>query len=204
MADGSWRVRGSYFESCNCDPICPCRSVGNTPGGRSTHGVCFGTLSWQIKEGYVGELNLSGLAVVMSLWYTDAQQPSSPWDVVLYVDQRASDAQHEALTNIFLGRMGGTPLHNFAGAIGEVHRVRSARIELEHPPRKPRIGVDGYVRVLAAQTVGGDEPVMCGIPGLDHPGTEYHTAILQSQDDPPLRWHVDDACGFATDFTYSD
>jgi hypothetical protein len=19
----SWRIRGSYFESCNCDPICP-------------------------------------------------------------------------------------------------------------------------------------------------------------------------------------
>ena len=30
---GDWRVRGSYFEGCNCEAICPCRSVGGRPGG---------------------------------------------------------------------------------------------------------------------------------------------------------------------------
>ena len=34
----SWRIRGSYFESCNCDAICPCRRIDGVPGGRSTHG----------------------------------------------------------------------------------------------------------------------------------------------------------------------
>jgi hypothetical protein len=24
----AYRVRGSYFESCNCEAICPCRMVG--------------------------------------------------------------------------------------------------------------------------------------------------------------------------------
>ena len=45
-ADGdaavSWRIRGTYFESCNCDAICPCRRIDGVPGGRSTHGVCLG------------------------------------------------------------------------------------------------------------------------------------------------------------------
>ena len=41
----SWRIRGSYFESCNCDAICPCRSIDGVRGGRSTHGVCMGLLS---------------------------------------------------------------------------------------------------------------------------------------------------------------
>jgi len=43
-----WEVAGSYFEACNCDVICPCRSVGGRPGGRSTHGVCQFVLSWQV------------------------------------------------------------------------------------------------------------------------------------------------------------
>ena len=47
----SWRIRGSYFESCNCDPICPCRRIDGARGGRSTHGVCMGVLSWVIDEG---------------------------------------------------------------------------------------------------------------------------------------------------------
>ena len=53
-ADGaksvSWRIRGSYFESCNCDAICPCRRIDGVPGGRSTHGICMGVLSWLIDR----------------------------------------------------------------------------------------------------------------------------------------------------------
>ena len=103
-----WRVRGSYFEACNCDAICPCRSVHGQPGGPSTHGVCFGTLSWHVQEGHAGALDLSDLQVVMSLRYHDEVQPSTPWEVVLYVDERADDAQMQALTDIYLGRAGGT------------------------------------------------------------------------------------------------
>ena len=36
----NWAIRGSYFESCNCDPICPCPRINDVGGGRSTHGVC--------------------------------------------------------------------------------------------------------------------------------------------------------------------
>lgn len=141
MADPPWSVSGSYFESCNCDPLCPCRSVGGRPGGASTHGVCIGTLSWLIDRGHVGDVDLTGLAVVMSLWFTDAEQPSTPWDVVLYVDERATEQQHRALTDIFLGRLGGTPLRNFAAAIGDLGAVRPAHIELDHTPGQQRIGV---------------------------------------------------------------
>src|SRR5215217_6334183 len=59
----SWRIRGSYFESCNCDPICPCRRIDGRPGGRSTHGVCMGVLAWLIDEGAVDGIEVSGLPV---------------------------------------------------------------------------------------------------------------------------------------------
>ena len=47
----SYRVEGTYLESCNCDAICPCRRVGGVPGGRSTHGICLGVLSWFVETG---------------------------------------------------------------------------------------------------------------------------------------------------------
>jgi hypothetical protein len=46
-----WRISGSYLEACNCEAICPCRRIGGRQGGRSTYGVCLGSLSWQIEEG---------------------------------------------------------------------------------------------------------------------------------------------------------
>ena len=115
-----WRVRGSYFEACNCDAICPCRSVHGAPGGPSTFGVCFGTLSWHIQEGYADDVDLSDRRVVMSIRYHDEVQPSTPWEVVLYVDDAVDDAQLARLADIFLGRAGGTVSRLYGPAIGDV------------------------------------------------------------------------------------
>src|SRR5918911_1603810 len=88
----SWRIRGSYFETCNCDPICPCRRIDGAPGGRSTHGVCTGVLSWLIEDGAVDGVELSGLPVALACRYSD-DEPGSPWTWLLYLDERASDDQ---------------------------------------------------------------------------------------------------------------
>src|SRR5215475_7381006 len=92
-----WRVRGSYFEGCNCEAICPCRSVGGRPGGPSSFGECFGALSWHIHDGHADGVDLSGLRVVMSIRYLDRVQPSTPWEVVLYVDHHAEQDRQAAV-----------------------------------------------------------------------------------------------------------
>jgi len=104
----SWRVRGSYFEACNCEAICPCRSVGSRPGGPSTFGECYGALSWHVKDGHADGVDISDLRAVMSLRYFDRVPPSTPWEVALYIDEDADDSQRAALADIFLGRAGGT------------------------------------------------------------------------------------------------
>ena len=56
----TWHVSGSYFEACNCDAICPCRTVGTRPGGRSTHGLCQFALSWHVLDGHADDVSLDG------------------------------------------------------------------------------------------------------------------------------------------------
>src|SRR5436190_18558050 len=107
-----WRIGGTYLESCNCDAICPCRRVGGRKGGRSTYGVCMGALSWAIGRGAAGAVELAGLNVAMALRYDD-DEPGSPWDFLLYLDERADERQRAALEAIFLGRLGGTPGEQF-------------------------------------------------------------------------------------------
>ena len=70
----SWRVSGTYLESCNCDAICPCRQINGVPGGRSTHGICLGALNWQIVEGHADQTDLSGLAVALGSRYNDDEE----------------------------------------------------------------------------------------------------------------------------------
>jgi hypothetical protein len=202
VSDSDWRVSGSYFEACNCDAICPCRRQGGrklTTG--STYGVCEFALSWWIAEGRLSALELSGLAVVLAGSYRD-DEPGKPWRVCLYVDERATSAQREALTGIFLGRLGGTPARNFAAAIAEVYAVRPAKIELGHRPGRWLIRAGDFVTVRAAEIVPSDLPVSCGIPGHDHPGEEVRTELMRVADDP-LRWEFQGRCGFASDFDYA-
>lgn len=201
-APTDWRVRGSYFEGCNCDAICPCRSVRGARGGASSHGECFGALSWHVIDGHAGDVDLTGLLVVMTLRYFDRVQPSTKWEVVLYVDERADEAQFAALSAIFLGQAGGTVAAQYGPAIGDVHAVRRARIEVEHVAARKRIAVAGYITVEAEQLASEPGEVACGIPGLDRPGTELYNDVARS-DDPALRWEVRGrGASFATDFDY--
>jgi len=196
-----WMVRGSYFEACNCEAICPCRRVGERAGGRSSYGICQFALSWQISQGRADGLQLDDLAVVMAGWYDD-YEPGSPWRVSLYIDERASREQHAALAAIFLGRAGGTTLRNFAAAIGTVHAVRQARIELSHMPRRWSIRADAYLTVHAGTPVAAPAPVACGIPGFAQPGQEVIADTFRVND-TPLGWDLHGRCGFATGFAYS-
>ena len=203
LSPTDWRVRGSYFEGCNCEAICPCRSVGGRPGGPSSFGECFGALSWHIHEGHADLLDLSNLRTVLSIRYYDQVQPSTPWEAVLYVEERVDDHQLLALADIFLGRAGGTVAEQYGPAIGEVHAVRRARITLEHTTPRKRIDVLGYLTVEAEGEASAPGDVQCGIPGFDHPGTELHGDGLQSTD-LALRWEMRGPrhAAFMTDFDY--
>jgi len=199
-----WRIQGSYFEACNCEAICPCRSVGGRPGGPSSFGQCFGALSWHVRQGHADHIDLSDLRTVLSIHYFDNVQPSTRWEVVLYVDDRADHDQRKALADIFLGRAGGTVSQQYGPAIGEIHAVRPARITLEHTAPRKRINVVGYLTVEAEGEASAPGDVQCGIPGYDHPGTELYGDVLQSGD-PALRWEVRGRrhAAFTSDFDYS-
>ena len=134
---GPWSLSGTYLEACNCEAICPCRRIGGRQGGRSTYGICVGALSWAITDGGAGDTDLSGTRVVIVSRYSD-DEPGSPWDFVLYLDDSADDSQRAALEAIYTGKAGGTPLKQFPWAFkpSNLVEVRPAKIEIDHTPRK--------------------------------------------------------------------
>jgi hypothetical protein len=204
---GAWWLEGSYFEACNCEAVCPCRSVGGRPGGRSTYGHCDFALSWAVADGAAGDLAFAGLNVVMVGRYGEDPGlvpglPLGAWEVALYLDERASGDQAAALEAIFLGRAGGTALANFAAAIGRVHGVRRAAIDLDHARGRQAIQVPDRVEVRARSPVRSEETISCGIPGHDHPGEEWVADVLRV-DEGPLSWEVVGRCAFATRFRYA-
>jgi hypothetical protein len=198
-----WELSGTYLESCNCEAICPCRSIGGRKGGRSTHGICLGALSWAVERGRAGELDLSGLDVVLASRYDD-DEPGSPWTFWLYLDERGDERQREVLGDIFLGRLGGTPLKQFPWAFKDSNPlgVRAVPIEIDHAPGRGWFRAGGQVTVRIREPVPDQEPVTCVIPGHHRSGTEVYAETLTVKDEP-LSFEFRGACGYESEFEYS-
>ena len=198
-----WRITGTYLEACNCEAICPCRTIDGTRGGRSTYGVCLGALSWAIESGHVGGLEVSGLAVSLVLRYDD-DEPGSPWTFVLYVDQDGSEEQRQALEDVYLGRRGGVALRQFPWARkpSNLVAVRPAEIEIGHTEQPGWFRVRRYATVRIAAPVEDRSVVTCVIPGHHQPGQELIADELVVGDGE-LSFEFAGRCAYSSRFDYS-
>ncbi len=199
----TYAVGGSYFESCNCDPICPCRMTDGIPGGRSTYGVCYGALAWLVEDGQVGEVDVTGLKVALTVMYDD-DELGSPWTIVLHVDADGSEQQRAALADVFLGNLGGAHVGLLPWVRKARHlvEVRVDSIELVPDGDGYKLNVGTAVRVSAIRPVESDAVVRCGIPGYDQPGHELVADELRIDDDP-FAWELSGNCAYASRFAYA-
>jgi Protein of unknown function (DUF1326) len=188
----SFRIAGTYLEACNCDAICPCRRIDGVSIERSTHGICFGALSWSVKEGEAHGVDLSSAGAVMTYSYDD-DEPGSPWTLVLYVDGP------DALGEILLGRLGGEHIVTLPWVRKRTASiaVRNARIEFG----EGEVRVGAVIRLRATTPFETASSVSCIVPGHDRPGTELiNDEVVVS--DPPFEFELHGTCAFTRDFDY--
>jgi hypothetical protein len=199
----SWRIRGTYFESCNCDAICPCRRIDGRSGGRSTHGLCLGVLSWIVEEGEADGVDLAGLPVAMATRYSDDEE-GSPWTWILYLDRGATDEQRLALEEIWAGRRGGDALKHFPWAWkpSDLVGVRPVEFEVEHTRRRQRLRIRDRVSVRIRDRFDEQGTVTCVIPGHERDGEELVADELVVEDGP-LEFSYRGVCGYGATFDYA-
>lgn len=119
-----YALEGRLLEACTCNVLCPCW-VGEDPDG----GTCDGLLSWHIDRGKVNEVDISGLTFTI-LTHIPGNILQGNWRVVLYVDDKATPAQQQALLDVWGGKLGG-PVADLAQLVGEVVAVERAATSFE-------------------------------------------------------------------------
>jgi hypothetical protein len=169
------------------------------PGGRSTHGECFGLLAWHVDEGAFDAVALDGLNVALACRYHD-DEPRSPWTIVLYVDAHGDDDQRAALEAIYLGEAGGERILRLPWVRKPrlVVDVRSARIDFG----ADHVRVGERATIVATREVESQEDVRCGIPGFEEPGRELYADELFVHDDP-FDYALAGNCAYRSGFHYS-
>jgi hypothetical protein len=145
----SFSVEGDYFETCTCDVSCPC--IWLKPADKD---ACDLMLAWHVTAGQKDGVDLSGLSAVMAV-HSPKQMTDGGWKVALYLDDRATPEQSEALGAVFSGAAGGH-LAGVAPLIGEVAGVAPATISFDRTNRSLQAEVAGVLSMAAEEINGMD------------------------------------------------
>ena len=121
----SWKLKGSYAETCSCELMCPC-NLSFDHG--ATYDYCRATLAFDIREGEIDGTDVSGLKAVFII-DTPKVMTDGNWKLGIFIDDQASDEQAEKLTAVFSGQLGG-PMEALAPLVGELLGVERVPIEI--------------------------------------------------------------------------
>jgi len=160
MTETRWTIKGREFVHCNCAYGCPCQF-----NALPTHGHCQAVAAVDIEEGWHGETRLDGLTIGMIVrWPGPIHEGGG--EVVPIVDERADDAQREALLRIMSGldtEPGATFFQVFSTTFETVHEPVFARIELDLDVdgRSARLRVPGWIDARG-------EPIRNPVTGDEH------------------------------------
>jgi hypothetical protein len=155
-----WHIQGDYVEACNCDYGCPCNF-----NGFPSKGYCEAIVAFKIHTGSHGTTRLDGLAVYEVLKWPKAIHDGNGV-VALFIDEKATEEQRNALIKIISGAEGGLPFEILATTVSEMKGPFFVPITFESNGTKTRVAVEGSEAELTPHT----NPVT----GEDH---EVHTVL---------------------------
>ena len=174
-----WRLKGRELVNCSCDYGCNCQF-----GGLPDKGHCQAVFAMVIEDGVHGDTALSGLRIA-AVFYWPGPIHLGKGECVAFVDERASEAQRNALLTIMTGGDTdpfATVFAVFATTIEKMHEPLFVPIEfdVDVEAREGRLKIPGHVEMSGmpiANPVNG-EPVRAQIRLPD--GFEYEVAEIGS------------------------
>jgi hypothetical protein len=195
-----WTLTGTFIEACSCDVTCPCY-FGSAP----TTGECKVFYGWHIDKGSYADVALDGLNVALAI-YSPGRMDETKWKVALYYDDKAAEAQKNALIQIFTGQAGGVPA-GFAEAWGEVLGAKSVGFDYYAKGKRRSLKIADVVEteIEALNGIGGLDVALVNVHGLaTAPGFVATVAksIKLSYHDYGQHWEISEKSGFFAAFVY--
>jgi hypothetical protein len=118
-----YQIEGTLLEVCSCDTLCPCW-IGEDPD----QGTCQSVVAYNLDRGRIRGVDISGLTLI-GIVHIPGNILEGNWRQLVYIDDKATDEQADAMLDAFSGKLGG-PLADLAQLIGE--RVAVERVPISH------------------------------------------------------------------------
>lgn len=162
----SWKMTGSYAETCSCELMCPC-NLSFDHG--ATYDYCRVTLAFNIREGAIESADVAGRKVVL-IADTPKVMTEGNWKIGAFVDQEATDEQFDRLIEVFSGQRGG-PMAAMSPLIGEIVGAQRAVIEMVDDGLRHSVRVDDSIEFEIQDVVpfGKEDGRPIKFDGMFHP-----------------------------------
>lgn len=164
----SWHVSGDYFETCNCDYVCPC--IYTNLAGMPTHGRCDFALVFHVARGNYGDTTLDGLNFA-ALGYTPGAMGEGNGGVGLIIDERATPEQEQALAAIASGQAGG-PMAGLAPALPNFLGLERKPIHFEMSGLERSVSIPGVLDQAVAGVTNPATGEALAIDNTLHPANK--------------------------------
>ena len=146
----AYHLEGRLLEVCNCRVLCPCW-VGEDPD----FGTCDSINAWHFDHGTIDGVDVSGRTIA-TINHIPGNVLAGNWRAVVYLDDRVTPAQEQAILDVYTGKKGG-PVAELAKLIGEVVGVEKVPItfDVQGGHGTIRIGGDGFAELEPYKSAAG-------------------------------------------------
>jgi hypothetical protein len=182
---GSWQLAGTVFIACNCDYGCPCNF-----NALPSRGYCEGGWTWCVDRGRYEDTDLDGLNFSVLAKWPGAIHEGNGEALVLF-DERADDAQREAIETLVSGNAGG-PWGVLGWTWPTVHGPKAVPFDVK------LAGLDSHVKAGGALDLEL-QPISNPVTGAEvHPGAVLPEGIVVKRADfgASKTFRVDDGVSY--------
>lgn len=175
----SWEIEGRELVNCTCEYGCNCQF-----NALPDKGHCHAVAGIQIDAGHYGDIRLDGLRIAAIFkWPGPIHEGNG--EAIAFVDQKADEAQREALLKIMTGQDTDPFATMFAVYASTVTKMNppvftAIDLELDIDGRKGRIFVKDYIETtgepIRNKATGAEARAQIVLPA----GFEYSVAEIGS------------------------
>jgi hypothetical protein len=95
----AYHLEGRLLEVCDCRVLCPCW-IGEDPD----NGTCDSVLAYHFDKGTIDGVDVTGRTIAL-VSHIPGNVLNGNFRVAVYLDEGTSDAQQEAILNVYTGKL---------------------------------------------------------------------------------------------------
>jgi hypothetical protein len=154
-----WEIKGRELVNCTCEYGCPCQF-----NALPDKGHCHAVAGIQIDEGFYGATRLDDLRVA-AIFKWPGPIHEGKGEAIAFVDEKATDAQREALLKIMTGQDTAPMATMFAVYFSTIETMNAPvfthiELQVDVDGRRGRVFVKDYLEILG-------EPIRNKVTGAE-------------------------------------